>query len=54
MKHLICAVVFTNTTPKDERIAVLKDKKTLDELADNDTNVFQKSLVERYITVLSL
>ena len=29
MKHLSRSVVFTNTNPKDEHIAVLKDKKNL-------------------------
>ena len=28
------------------RIAVLKDKNTLDQLDDDDTNVFQKSLID--------
>ena len=49
MKHLSRSVVFTNTNPKDERIAVLKDKKSLEELTDNDTDVFQKSLIDRYV-----
>ena len=46
MKHLSRAVVFTNTNEKNDHVAVLKNKKSL-EL--DDTNVFQKSLVDRYI-----
>ena len=48
MKQLSRSVVFVDTNPKSERIAVLKDKKTLDQLPDDDTNVFQKSLIDRY------
>ena len=49
MKHLSRAVVFTNTNEKNDCIAVLKNKKSLDELDDDDKNVFQKSLVDHYI-----
>lgn len=49
MKHLSRAVVFTNTSPKSKRIAVLKDKKSLNDMQDDDTNVFQTSLVDRYV-----
>ena len=48
MKHLSRSVVFVDTTPKHERIAVLKDSNALKDLADDDTNVFQKSLIDRY------
>ena len=48
MKQLSRSVVFVDTNPKNERIAVLKDKKTLDQLPDDDTNIFQKSLIDRY------
>ena len=48
MKQLSRSVVFVDTNPKNERIAVLKDKDTLDQLHDDDTNVFQKSLIDRY------
>ena len=47
MKQLSRSVVFVDTNPKSERIAVLKDKTSL-ELDDEDTNVFQKSLIDRY------
>ena len=48
MKQLSRSVVFIDTNPKNERIAVLKDCKSLSELDDHDTNVFQKSLIDRY------
>ena len=37
------SVVFVNTNPKSERIAVLKDNVSLSRLEDNDTNVFQRA-----------
>jgi len=49
MKQLSRAVVFVDTNPKSERIAVLKDSVTLSQLEDDDSDVFQKSLVSRYI-----
>ena len=48
MKQLSRSVVFVNTNPKHERIAVLKSPDLLSELEDDDTNVFQKSLIDRY------
>ena len=48
MKQLSRSVVFVNTNPKNERIAVLKDNESLSQLAEDDTNVFQKSLIDRY------
>jgi hypothetical protein len=48
MKQLSRSVVFVDTNPKNERIAVLKDKNTLDQLDDEDTNLFQKNLIDRY------
>ena len=42
------SVVFVNTNPKNERIAVLKSNESLSQLDDSDTNVFQKSLIDRY------
>ena len=44
MKQLSRSVVFVDTNPKSERIAVLKDKTSLEH---EDTNVFQKSLIDR-------
>ena len=49
MKQLRQSVVFVDTNIKSERIAVLKDSKSLKDLADDDTNVFQKSLIDRYV-----
>ena len=40
--------MFVNTNRKSERIAVLKNKVSLSKLDDEDTNVFQKSLIDRY------
>ena len=48
MKQLSRSVVFIDTNPKNERIAVLKDNTSLSQLDDDDTNVFQKSLIDRY------
>ena len=48
MKQLSRSVVFVDTNPKNDRIAVLKDNASLTQLEDNDTNVFQKSLIDRY------
>ena len=48
MKQLSRSVVFVNTNPKHERIAVLKTNDSLSQLDDDDTNVFQKSLIDRY------
>ena len=48
MKQLSRSVVYVDTNPKHERIAVLKDSNLLKDLDDADTNVFQKSLIDRY------
>ena len=48
MKRLSRSVVYVDTNPKHERIAVLKNKADLGKLDDDDTNVFQKSLIDRY------
>ena len=48
MKQLSRSVVFVDTNPKHERIAVLKNNDSLSQLHDDDTNVFQKSLIDRY------
>ena len=48
MKQLSRTVVFVDTNPKHQRRAVLKDNDALNELDNDDTNVFQKSLVDRY------
>ena len=48
-KQLSRTVVFVDTNPKSDRVAVLKDYDTLKELDDDDCNVFHKSLIDRYI-----
>ena len=48
MKQLSRAVVFGNTNPKQERVVALKDHTTLQGLDDDDTNVFQKRLIDRH------
>ena len=48
MKQLSRSVVFVDTNPKNEGIAVLKDSASLSRLEENDTKVFQKSLIDRY------
>ena len=48
MKQLSRSVVFVDTNLKHERIAVLKTNDSLSQLDDDDTNVFQKSLIDRY------
>ena len=48
-KQLSRSIVHVNINCKSERIAVLKDKISLSKLDDEDTNVFQKSLIDRYI-----
>ena len=48
MKQLSRSVIFIDTNPKSERIAVLKGKDMLSQLEDDDTDVFQKSLIDRY------
>ena len=48
MKQLSRSVVFVDTNPKKDRIAVLKSNDTLSQLVDDDTDVFHKSLIDRY------
>ena len=48
MKQLSRSVLFVDTNPKNVRIAVLKNNDSLSQLNDDDTNVFQKSLIDRY------
>ena len=48
MKQLSRSVVYVDTNPKHERIAMLKGNNLLKDLDDADTNVFQKSLIDRY------
>ena len=48
MKQLSRSVVFVDTNCRCEKIAVLKDSNALKDLHDDDTNVFQKSVIDRY------
>ena len=49
MKQLSRTVVFVDTNPRSDRVAVLKDYDALKELDDDDPNVFHKSLIDRYV-----
>ena len=40
--------MFVDTNAKKDRIAVLKTHDVIDQLDGDDTNVFQKSLIDRY------
>ena len=40
--------MFVDTTPKHDRIAVQRNSNALKNLDDDDTSVFQKSLIDRY------
>ena len=48
LKRVSKSVVFIDTHKKDERIAVLKHSFSLCDLDDDDTDVFRRSLIERY------
>ena len=48
LKMLSRTVVFINTNTKEFRIAQLKEDTLLFSLADDDTNVFMKNLIDRY------
>ena len=48
MKQLSRTVVFVDTNPKTNIIGILKDLNAISQLDDGDTNVFQKSLIDRY------
>ena len=48
MKQLSRFVVFVDTNTKNERISVLKNTQELEQLEDDDVDVFQKSLIDRY------
>ena len=48
LKHLSRSVIFVDTTVKEKRIAVLKNYAALSRLEEDDTDVFNKSLIDRY------
>ena len=47
-KQLSRSVVFIDSISKSERVAGLKSKEMLSQLEDDDTDVFNKSLIDRY------
>ena len=47
MRQLSRSVVFVNINRKEERVGVIKRPTDLNKL-DDDGNVFQKSLIDRY------
>ena len=49
MKQLSPSVVFLNTNTSDQRIGLLKPLQCLEAMDDNDENISQKSLLDRYI-----
>ena len=48
LKQLSRKVVFINTSPKHERVVILKHPAMLEGMEDNDENIFQISLIDRY------
>ena len=48
LKMLSRSVVYVDSNTKEDRIAVLKDDPFLIMLDENDTNIFKKSLTDRY------
>ncbi len=41
-------VLFVDTNPKKDRIGVLKPAAAIQDLDDDDPNVFCKNLIQRY------
>ena len=48
LKQLSRVNVYIDTNTKNDRVAVLKPKEALDDLHEDDTDVFQKSFIDRY------
>ena len=48
MKQLSRSVAFVDTNPKHERTAVLKNTAAIEQLEDDDDDMFQKHLIDRY------
>ena len=48
MRYLSRAEQFVNVNSSKTRIGVLRKQEELKQFNDNDTNVFQKSLIDRY------
>ena len=49
LKQSSKAVVFVNTSSKDKRVSLLKPKQVLEEMNDDDEDIFHKSLTDRYV-----
>ena len=54
MKQLSRSVVFVDTNPKNERIAVLKNNDSLSQLNGDDTNVLKASLRPQQLNSMCL
>ena len=48
LKQLSRVNVYIDTNTKNDRVAVLKPKEALDDLHEDDTDVFQKRFIDRY------
>ena len=48
LKMLSRKVVFINTSPKEDRVSLLKPAKQLESMADESEDIFQTSLIDRY------
>ena len=48
MKKSSRSVVFVNTNPPDKRISMVKSYKKLQNLEDDDENIFETNLIDRY------
>ncbi|XP_078691416.1 uncharacterized protein LOC144921886 isoform X1 [Branchiostoma floridae x Branchiostoma belcheri] len=43
-------VVFVNSAAKEKRVSILKPKNILQDMTDEDTNIFCTSLIDRYVS----
>jgi hypothetical protein len=50
MKKLSRTVVFINTDPPSDRVAIVKTKEQLLGKDDDDSDIFQTSMIDRYAT----
>ena len=48
LKRSIRTVVFVNTAPKEKRVSMLKPLSVLQDMPDDDENIFRTSLLDRY------
>ena len=49
MKKSSKMVIFVNTNPPEKRISMMKSSKKLENLEDGDENIFETSLIDRYV-----